>query len=220
MQNRDSNDEAAVGEKASSKSNSTDHGLSSPPQQLEAPAPQPPDGGTHAWLAVAAAFLLFIMTWGPSTAFGSFQDYYQTTLLPDSSASKISWIGAVNAFFLISTGVIAGPLFDRGFLRHLMVVGCILAVFGTMMLSLCTQYYQILLSQGFLSGIGSGLIYVPALSLVNTNFTTKRAIAMGVVTSGASIGMSLCSLRFLDSFHALPCFPASVPPVRFHRLTR
>ena len=189
MQKRTDNEEAATGEKAGSSSNSSDAVPSSHPQQLSTRAPQPPDGGTHAWLAVSAAFLLFIMTWGPSTAFGSFQDYYQTTLLSDSSASKISWIGAVNAFFLISTGVIAGPLFDRGFLRHLMTVGCILSVFSTMMLSLSNQYYQILLSQGFLSGIGSGLIYVPALSLVNTNFTTKRAIAMGVVTSGASVGM-------------------------------
>lgn len=153
--------------------------------------PTPPDGGFAAWVGVFAGFLLFVTTWGFSTAYGAFQQYYQTHLLSDSSPSRLSWIGTVNAFFLISTGVIAGPLFDRGFLLHVMSIGCFLTTLGLMMLSLCDQYYQVLLSQGLCCGIGSGLIYVPALSLVSTSFTTRRGIAVGTVTTGASIGMSV-----------------------------
>jgi MFS family permease len=69
-----------------------------------------------------------------------------------------------------------------------MVLGAILLVLGQMMLSLSSQYYQIILSQGICSGIGAGLVYVPSIALVNTQFTTKRALAMGLVTSGASLG--------------------------------
>jgi len=151
-------------------------------------ASQPPNGGTVAWLFVFAAFLFFLTAWGPSTSAGAFQEFYQRDLLAEYSPSAISWIGTVNAAFLISTGVFAGPLFDRGFARHLMVLGSIMIVFGQMMLSLSTAYYQIMLSQGFCVGIGAGLIYVPAIALVNTQFTTRRAIAMGLVTSGASLG--------------------------------
>ncbi|KAF7592298.1 hypothetical protein BBP40_000429 [Aspergillus hancockii] len=65
------------------------------------------------------------------------------------------------------------------------------------MLSLSHKYYQVLLSQGFCCGIGSGLIYVPALSLVSTSFTTRRGIAVGMVTCGASIGGVLFPIIFI-----------------------
>ncbi|KAI9039423.1 putative MFS monocarboxylate transporter [Aspergillus affinis] len=159
--------------------------------------PPPPNGGVAAWMGVFAGFILFVTTWGFSTAYGAFQQYYQTNLLRDSSSSRLSWIGTVNAFFLISTGVIAGPLFDRGFLVHVMTAGCFLTTLGLMMLSLSHEYYQVLLSQGFCCGIGSGLIYVPALSLVSTSFTTRRGIAVGMVTTGASIGGVLFPVIFI-----------------------
>ena len=155
-----------------------------------APPPSPPsNGGRIAWLFVFAAFLLFFVAWGPSASIGAFQDYYQRTLLAHYTPSAISWIGTVNATFLISTGVLAGPLFDRGYVRHVMLLGSFMVVFGQMMLSLSTKYYQVMLSQGFCVGIGAGLIYVPAIAMVSVRFTTKRAIAMGLVTSGASLGV-------------------------------
>lgn len=160
------------------------------PQGKQEP-PEPPNGGTLAWLSTLAAFLLFLVSWGPSIGFGAFQNYYQRNLLAEYSPSTIAWIGTVNATLLISSGVVAGPLFDRGYVRHLMVLGCFMAVLGEMMLSLSTEYCQIMLSQGFCSGIGSGLLYVPSIALVNTMFTTKRGVAMGIVTSGASLGRSL-----------------------------
>jgi MFS family permease len=150
--------------------------------------PPPSNGGPKAWLSVLAAFILFFVAWGPATGYGAYQDYYQRDLLASYSSSIIAWIGTVNATLLVATGVLAGPLFDQGYVRHLMVLGAILLVLGQMMLSLSSQYYQIILSQGICSGIGAGLVYVPSIALVNTQFTTKRALAMGLVTSGASLG--------------------------------
>lgn len=162
-----------------------------PPVSQPPPQSQPPDGGVVAWLLVFAAFLLFVITWGPSTSAGAFQDFYQRDLLSEYSPSAISWIGTVSATFLISVGVLTGPLFDRGYVRHIMVLGSFMVVFGQMMLSLSTKYYQVMLSQGFCVGIGAGLIYVPAIAMVNAQFTTKRAVAMGLTTSGASLGVFL-----------------------------
>lgn len=92
-------------------------------------------------------------------------------------------------FVTFAVALLAGSLFGRGFMRHLMVVGSIMVIFGQMMLSLSKEYYQVVLSQGFCTGIGAGLIYVPAIAMVNTQFTTKRALTMGLVTSGASLGL-------------------------------
>ncbi|KAI2734812.1 hypothetical protein DTO013E5_4662 [Penicillium roqueforti] len=171
-------------------------GANGPTQESSLPA-APPNGGLAAWSGVFASFLLFVTTWGFSTAFGAFQSYYQSDLLRDSSPSRIAWVGTVSAFLLISTGAIAGPLFDRGYLHHLMIAGCFLTTLGLMMLSLSTEYYQVMLSQGVCVGLGSGLIYVPSLSLVSTLFTTRRGIAVGLVTSGASVGGVIFPVIFI-----------------------
>ena len=49
------------------------------------------------------------------------------------------------------------------------------------------QYYQVLLSQGVGAGLGSGLIFSPALSVQAHHWKRRRALAMGVVLSGWSL---------------------------------
>ncbi|PYH29287.1 putative MFS monocarboxylate transporter [Aspergillus neoniger CBS 115656] len=164
---------------------------------VAADATAPPNGGVAGWSAVFASFLLFATTYGYSSAYGAFQTYYESDLLRSSSPSRIAWIGTIQGFLMISTGVFAGPLFDQGYLHSLMIVGCFLNVIGFMMLGLSTEYYQVFLSQGVCSGIGCGLIYVPALSLASTLFTTRRSIAVGLLTSGASIGGTVFSILFI-----------------------
>jgi MFS family permease len=58
------------------------------------------------------------------------------------------------------------------------------------MLSLARSghYYQYLLSQGFGIGIGIGMLFIPSISVVAQYFTRMRAIAMGIVLSGSSLG--------------------------------
>ena len=68
------------------------------------------------------------------------------------------------------------------------MLGSFLHVFGLMMASLSTQYYQILLSQGVCSAIGVSLIFQPANSVIPSWFDKKRGVAYGIVTSGSSFG--------------------------------
>jgi MFS family permease len=58
------------------------------------------------------------------------------------------------------------------------------------MLSLAqlNHYYQIFLCQGVGMGIGAGLLYVPALAIQAHHFRQRRALAMGIVVTGASMG--------------------------------
>ena len=43
---------------------------------------------------------------------GTFQDYYERTLLPDTSASTIAFIGSLQTFFLYFIGPLVGRVFD------------------------------------------------------------------------------------------------------------
>ncbi|KAI0114745.1 MFS general substrate transporter [Daldinia grandis] len=166
----------------------TSFARSAPVEPQVAGPPPPPNGGVLAWLHVVGGFMLFFNTWGILNAFGVFQTYYESGALFHRSSSDISWIGSIQSFMVLVGGVFAGPIYDRGYLRHLLIVGSFGIVFGHMMLSLCTEYWQVILAQGLCVGLGAGMLFVPCVSLIPTYFTTKLGLALGLASAGSSVG--------------------------------
>jgi MFS family permease len=91
-------------------------------------------------------------------------------------------------------GVLTGPIYDRGYVRELLLTGSILTIFGIMMTSLATKYWHILLAQGLCVGLGAGILSNPAITLINASFSGNRTLALGLATSGTSIGESISRL--------------------------
>ena len=149
---------------------------------------RPPDGGSTAWLQVLASFLINVNNWGLVNSFGVFQAFYERELLADQSASTIAWIGTLQGSLLLIVGVLSGPLFDRGYFRALLIGAGLTLVFALMMLSLATDYWQVILSQGVLVGLCCGLLYIPSVALMPLYFKDRRGLALGLATSGASVG--------------------------------
>ncbi|EPS97880.1 hypothetical protein FOMPIDRAFT_1018031 [Fomitopsis schrenkii] len=50
------------------------------------------------------------------------------------------------------------------------------------------QYYQLVLAQGIGMGIGSGLMFVPTMSVQAHHWRVHRSLAMGIVMTGTGIG--------------------------------
>ncbi|THV06305.1 mycorrhiza-upregulated monocarboxylate permease [Dendrothele bispora CBS 962.96] len=159
-----------------------------------------PEGGWSAWLTVLGSFLVQFCGFGYTSSFGVYQDFYARHYLTSSSASTISWIGSVNAFCVISGGIIAGRLFDRGHFYWLLYGGSILISFSLFMLSLAepNQFYQIFLSQGLGHGIGAGMIYVPSIAIVAQYFRQKRSLVMTMVASGSSLGAIILTSNHVE----------------------
>jgi len=147
-----------------------------------------PDGGTQAWLNIAGCTLICLTAFGQVNAFGVFQTYYATHQLSSFTASDISWIGSIQILLLYLSGLILGRVFDVYGARGLLTSGCLLSTFSMMMLSLSTQYYQIFLSQGVGLGLGIALQFYPLLVIPAHWFRKHRAIALGIVVAGSSIG--------------------------------
>lgn len=171
----------------------------------------PANGGWRTWLQVFGSFLILSSVWfvkwfplenmaltqrrrGLLLSFGALQSFYQFHLLQDHSTSSISWIGGLQSFLLVFTGLFTGPVYDMGYRQTLLVTGGFLTVFGMMMLSLCTKYYQILLTQGVCLGLGTGIVYVPSLAIVAASFSTRRPVAIALANSGISVGEHLPAL--------------------------
>jgi hypothetical protein len=144
------------------------------------------DRGYVAWSQVLVAFLLVVNGFGYLSSFGLFQSYWMTAL--NRSVSSISWIGSVQMFLLFFIGTLSGRAMDAGLFRWLLWIGCSLQLLGTFTTASCSQYWQLILSQGIVQGIGNGLLFTPAVALVSTYFDKKRTIALGCAASGAPIG--------------------------------
>lgn len=128
---------------------------------------------------------------GIINSFGAYQEYYSSALLNNSSASLISWIGTIQGFLVEAMGLFIGPVFDSCYFHSLIYAGSVLVVLGTMALSICNNYWQVFLAQGLCIGLGTGMVFVPSVSVVTTGFNRKRAIAIGIVSSASSLGMQL-----------------------------
>lgn len=68
------------------------------------------------------------------------------------------------------------------------IAGSLLHVFGLMMTSISTEYYQVLLSQGVCSAMGLCAIFQPSMSSIPSWFNKKRGAAYGIIASGSSAG--------------------------------
>ena len=164
------------------------------PSQKGPPAGGPPDpssfpdGGAQAWLCVAGGFLCLFCSFGWINAIGVFQEYYQTRLLTSYSPSAISWIPSLETFFMFFGGPVVGKLYDNYGPRWILLTGSFLHIFGLMMTSISTEYYQILLAQGICSPIGASCVFYPAVSSTISWFFKRRALALGIVTAGSSLG--------------------------------
>ncbi|KAH7076684.1 major facilitator superfamily domain-containing protein [Paraphoma chrysanthemicola] len=76
---------------------------------------------------------------------------------------------------MFACGIIAGPLFDKGYFYHCEMIGSVFIVLGFMMTSLCEELWQFVVAQGLCIGVGSGM------------FDTKRGIANGLASSGSAV---------------------------------
>ncbi|KAI8933356.1 hypothetical protein NX059_009975 [Plenodomus lindquistii] len=146
----------------------------------------PPDGGTVAWTQAFMGHLVVFNTWGMIATFGVFQQYYTSTLSLEPSA--VSWIGSMQMLGHFSLGILTGRLFDAGFFYHSMIPGMLLAALSIFMTSLATQYWQLMITQGLMNGLGNGMQFPPALSLVSTYFARNRAVALAIMASGSATG--------------------------------
>lgn len=79
----------------------------------------------------------------------------------------------------------------------MLITGALIEVTGVFLLSLCSRtYWQILICQGIILGLGNGLLYLPGLALVGRSFRRHRAMAMGITTCGAPTGGVIYTLVF------------------------
>ncbi|OAA59581.1 major facilitator superfamily transporter [Niveomyces insectorum RCEF 264] len=173
-----------------------------------------PDGGLRAWSVVFGGWCGLFCTFGLINCIGVFETYYVNGPLAHYSQGTISWILSLEAFVMSFGGLVFGRLFDTYGPRWLLVGGTVVYVFGLMMTSLASQYYQFLLAQGVCAAVGSSAIFNACMASVVSWFFRRRAAAFGIMVSGSSLGGVVLPIM-LD--HLIPRigFPWAVRAVAF-----
>ncbi|EIW52339.1 MFS general substrate transporter [Trametes versicolor FP-101664 SS1] len=160
------------------------------PPPIETARPPCPDGGLQAWLTVFGAFLALFCTFGQLNSFGTFQTWYAEHQLRDLPPSTIAWIGSLQLWIFFFSGGFIGRIFDARGPRVIMIPGTIVLVFSTMMTSLSSKYYQYVLTQGILFGLGVGMMFYPSLAAISTHFAKYRGTALGIAIAGSGVSLT------------------------------
>ena len=66
--------------------------------------------------------------------------------------------------------------------------GGVFFLVALLLASVCQECWQFILTQGLLSGLGTCLSYMAAVTVAPTWFSARRGLAMGIVLSGTGIG--------------------------------
>jgi len=137
---------------------------------------------------VAGSALILFSSFGIVNCAGVFVQYYANGPLSDYSTSSITWITSVQTFLVTGSNLIMGNLFDSYGTKWILPIGTVVYSLGLMLLSLSTEFYQIILTQGIICGVGAAAVFNCATNSTLTWFFKYRAAALGIVVAGSSIG--------------------------------
>ena len=156
-------------------------------------SPRKPDGGCTAWVVVAASFMISLIQEGFIYSFG--------LLLPRISdrfsvgRAESSLISSIFIFLTFGSGPLVAVLTTRFGHRLVTIVGVIFSTAGLLTaavyihLSSSPSIFVIYVTIGLLTGVGFGLMYLPAWDIIEVYFDKKLGLATGIAAAGAGIGI-------------------------------
>lgn len=125
---------------------------------------------------------------GLMNTIGTFQAYFSTHQLAGMSESSIGWIFGIYAFLSFFCGIQIGPVFDAKGPRWLIFAGSILIMATYLLLGVCQVYWHFLVVFGIMGGLGTSLVFTPAVAAVGHFFLLKRGQYTGLAAVGGSLG--------------------------------
>lgn len=153
-----------------------------------------PEGG-RGWLVIFGMWVIMGTSYGIINAYGEYQAHY-VKMFPGEKQSILTLIGSLQPFMIYMMGIPAVMLINKMGPRFVISLGGFIMVLSLMMISLCTQIWQLFLAQGVLFGCGCGLCVFAAFALPQQWFKKKRALAVGICASGSSIGGMVWPIAF------------------------
>lgn len=138
------------------------------------------------WYIVAASLLVLVGLHGTFLTFGVFLKPILGEFL--STRAFVSGAASAALGFSIIGSPFVGKLTDRYGARILIVSGALLIGAGYILMSQLTSIWQIYFYFGIMVGIGMVFVWTPINTAISRRFVEKRVLALGITTSGITIG--------------------------------
>lgn len=138
------------------------------------------------WAIVGGAFLVLFLAYGAQYSFGVFF----AALLAEFGWSRASLAGAFSlyAFAYCVFGFPAGRLTDRWGPRVVIAAGGVFLGTALAGMAWVNALWQPYLLYGVVAALGMGTAYVPCNTTVVRWFVARRGLAVGLASSGGSVG--------------------------------
>ncbi|KAJ1641634.1 hypothetical protein LPJ64_006412, partial [Coemansia asiatica] len=126
---------------------------------------------------------------GCVNSYGSYQTQYHIDQFVNEDMSTLSWIGTLQFAVMNLFGIPSGILCERFDSRLVTFVGGVIMGVALIIASFCDDaVWKLMITQGIMFAIGASLVFIPATSIPSQWFTSKRALAVGIVVAGSGIG--------------------------------
>ncbi len=139
----------------------------------------------YGWYIVAASLLIIILDGLLLYSFGVFLPYindeFGFTRTEGSALFSFRSIIAAPGF------IIAGRLIDKYDPRVVIFGGGALAALGMILSGFAVNAWQLILFYSVFVGLGDTVLYITCVAVVSRWFTKKRALAIGIITTGVPL---------------------------------
>jgi OFA family oxalate/formate antiporter-like MFS transporter len=142
--------------------------------------------GFYGWRVVAAAFVVLFTAYGAQYSFGVFFN----ALLQEFhwSRASLSGVFSLYAFGYSVLGFPAGRLTDAWGPSRVIIGGGLVLGGALAAMALVRELWQPYLFYGVIAALGMATAYVPCNSTVVKWFVRRRGLAVGLASSGGSVG--------------------------------
>ncbi|XP_035742954.1 monocarboxylate transporter 12-B-like isoform X1 [Vespa mandarinia] len=146
---------------------------------------KPPDGG-WGWFVVLASFLIHVITDGVTYSFGVF--YLELLYYFEEGKGATAWIASILVGVTLCSGPISGSFVNKYGCRAVTIAGSIFASVCLLASVWASSIIMLYFTIGFGTGLGFGLIYLPAIVSVTCYFEKYRSLATGIAVCGSGLG--------------------------------
>jgi MFS family permease len=144
------------------------------------------------WMIVGTSFIILALAYG--AAWYSFSVFF-VALLKEFSWNRSIAAGAFSLFMILHgiSGPFIGSVVDRFGPRGVFLLGSFVLGVGLALCSLIHWWWQFYIFFGIVTALGVGAIgWVPNTAMIQQRFREKRGLAMGIISSGAGVGIFIC----------------------------
>ncbi len=148
-------------------------------------------GFYYGYIVVLASFLILLLVFGVHYTFG----LYVKPIFAEFGWGMAAISGAYSLSWLIQgpSGMIMGKLNDKYGPRMVLSLCGVSLFIGIILTTQIKESYQLYLSYGLFTGIGTGGIYVPIVSTITKWFAQRRGVMTGIAISGMGFGTFVMS---------------------------